>query len=106
MSIKTNPSKVLHNITDWFTGKGQQALQFIHPALVILERDGREALIAAATSAVAQVKTMDLSTGDKRDEALKIIEKSLLAASVAFVESEARLAVELAYQALKASTGA
>ena len=39
---------------------------------------------------------------DKREQALKAIETSLVAAGTAFVESEARVALEMAYQGLKA----
>lgn len=100
MSIFTNPSKVFNHFKDWFSTESKVILDFIHPAVKILEKDGRNALIAAAAAAVAQVKGMDLSNSDKREAALKIIETTLVSAGVAFVESEGRMALELAYQAL------
>src|SRR4051812_43574580 len=102
MSIFTNPSKVLGHFFDWFSDESKVVLDFLKPTLQMFERDGKKALIAAAVSAVAQAKDMDVTSGDKREEALKIITTSLGAAGIAFIESEARVALELAYQALLA----
>jgi Na+/H+-dicarboxylate symporter len=108
MSIFTKPSKVIGHVKEWFSGESTVILDFIHPIVAMLERDGRQALIAAAVTAVAQVKGMDLTNSDKRDQALKIIETTLTSAGLSFIESEARVAVEMAYQGLKAAavTGA
>jgi Na+/H+-dicarboxylate symporter len=103
MSIFSNPAKVLANIEEAIVGESREIIAFARPTIKVLERDGRKALIAAATAAVAQAKTMDLSNGDKREAALQIIEKSLLAAGLSFIESEGRVALEMALQALKAA---
>ena len=102
MSIFTNPSKILDNVIEWLHGETKDVLEFISPVVKMLERDGRKALIAAATAAVAHMATTDLSSGDKREEALKMISSTLLAAGLAFVESEARVVLEMAVQGLKA----
>ncbi len=103
MSIFTNPEKVLENIKDAIVGESKEVIDFLRPTIKVLEKDGRKALIAAATAAVVQVKDMDLSNGDKREAALKLIETTLVSAGMAFVESEGRVALELAYQALAAA---
>jgi Na+/H+-dicarboxylate symporter len=104
MSIFTDPHKVLENIWESITGTASDVYAFVKPTIAMFQRDGRKALIAAATAAVAQMATTDLSTSDKREEALKLIGASLASAGLAFIESEARVALEMAYQALKGAS--
>lgn len=103
MSIFTDPHKILENIWEAITGTASDVYTFVKPTIKMFQRDGRHALIAAATAAVAQVATTDLSSADKRETALKTIESSLAAAGLSFVESEGRVALEMALQALKAA---
>lgn len=102
MSIWNDPHKVLENLWETLTGTTSDVYAFVKPTIKMFQRDGRKALIAAATAAVAQMKSTDLSNGDKRDQALKLIEATLISAGLSFIESEARVALEMAYQALMA----
>jgi hypothetical protein len=102
MSLFTHPDKVWEHIKEWFVSESKEIIEFLKPVVKIIERDGKQLLIATAITAVQQAQQAGGSGSDKMSAALKSIEATLMTAGIAFVESEARMIAELALQNLKA----
>lgn len=90
-------------IEAFFVSHESAIVNFFKPFALALEKDGKQILIDAAMAAVTAAESTPGGGQAKMAAALAMIAETLQKEGVAYVESEARAAAELALQNLKAA---
>jgi len=94
-------TKIWNGIVGFFAGISPKILEFIKPAVSAILRSGGDTLLQIAFEAVIDMSKTDMLNSEKREIAFKKIRNRAKELGLQALESDIRLAIELAVKFLK-----